>query len=102
MVNFAFQTESAHFPNLDLFFPLNNVPSTFAFEALPRTCFQVRDHVGAKPLVYLMLRATAGCRFLMKTVDFLGGCDCGGKVILVEAKMTGVCSLLTSMQDLGS
>ena len=35
---------------------------------------------------FTMLRATAGCRLLMKTVEVFGGCDCGGKVVLdVEA-----------------
>ena len=33
-----------------------------------------------------MLRATAGCRLLMKSVEVLGGCDRGGEVVLdVEA-----------------
>ena len=56
-----------------------------------------------------MLRATAGCRLLMKIVEVLGGCDCDGKVILdVDAVPPRgaidrrVLTLLTSVHDLGS
>ena len=87
--DFSFQREFAHFPNLHLFYLLDKVPSTLASGSLPRTCFPVAGpHVGAKPWVYhtcwCLMLATAGCRLLMKTVGVLAGCDCGGKVIVLE------------------
>ena len=73
--DFSFQAEFAHFPNLDLLFLSKE--STLAIDSLPRTSFLVAGpHVSAKPWVYhtcwYLLRATAGCRLLLKTA---GECD---------------------------
>ena len=48
--------------------PENDVPLAFFWP--PCTC----------------LRAIAGCRLLMKTVGVLGGCGCGGKVIVLDVE----------------
>ena len=96
------------------FFSFRQIRSTLAIDWLSRTCFPVLGHMSAlshgfTTLAGTLLRATVGCRFLMKTVGVLGGCDCDGEVIVpdVEAvfprgQFIGVCSLLMSIQVLGS
>ena len=94
--NFACPTEFAHFPNLDLFFL-----STKSLQYLHLTHYLAPVYL----ISWFRLQATAGCRLLMKTLEVLRGCACGGEVLLdVEAvsPRIGVCSLLTSMKDLGS
>ena len=78
--DFSFQTEFAHFPNLDLF-----TFSTKSLQHLQVARYLALD-VGAKPWVYhacwYLLRAIAGCRLLMKTV----GAVVVSKVIVLDVE----------------
>ena len=41
---------------------------------------------GFTTLEWCLLGATADCRLLLKTVGVFGGCDCGGKVVLLDVE----------------
>ena len=76
---------------ISISFSFRQSPFHTCIDALPRTSFLLLDHMLAQSHGFTTLARTCyelplAAAFVMKTVEVLGGCDCGGKVILdVEA-----------------